>query len=52
MDEIFEGFASPLDLVEYLVCGAGAEAITGRTPSGRAPGVFTLRGLDLRKLEI
>ena len=24
VDEISEGFASPLDLVEYLVCGANS----------------------------
>ena len=51
VDEIFEGFASPLDLVEYLVKVRVPRPAQGITTSGRAPGVFTLRGLDLRKLE-
>ena len=53
MDEIFEGCASPLDLVEYLVCGASVEASTRINPKCKDSGcVFTLHRLDLRNLEL
>ena len=38
VDEISEGFASPLGLVEYLVCGASAKASTRRNPKWKDSG--------------
>ena len=52
MDEISEGFASPLDLVEYLVKVRVPRPALEGTPSERTLGVFPLRGLTLRSLEI
>ena len=41
VDEIFEGFASPLDLVEYLVKVRVPRPALEGTPSGRTLGVFS-----------
>ena len=52
VDETSEGIACPLDLVKDWVEVQCWRPSTGRTTTSGASGVFTLRGIILRKLTI